>query len=539
MFSGLTIGGRLTVVLMILCLLLLAVGGFGFHGVRSNREAADRLRLDGEAALVIGRINATVFDSRLHLAYARLAMDDEVFRKEAQVIAENNARVRADLETLESVGRFLDAGVRGDFRRTVGDYVEHYLAPAEKFLTAADRNGFEVHYANGNRYYNALKESRTRLIESLEAIQKAEASHAEAIDARTLWLILAASLAGIAIALSLGWMVLRRIGHDAGALGAGLARIRHNRDLGSRLPVDGAGELAQIARATNELLADLASFVAQVGRYAGESIDSAARLLTEAGEVSAAAEQQKMRSHEAGETLARLRDQLKTLAERAKDAQRRAIEGEKLGEEGERVVRTTAEEIDKIAGQVDTAAEGVRRLEQQSAEIDRIVSAITEIADQTNLLALNAAIESARAGETGRGFAVVADEVRKLAERTQHLTGEIQVALGAIREETGAAIARMDESKVVVATGVAAARDSAGRIAEIGAALASIAASVSEVSALLASEERQAEAAAAAIQATAELAEENAARAAASLELARRSEQSSRALASQVAGYRA
>ena len=121
--------------------------------------------------------------------------------------------------------------------------------------------------------------------------------------------------------------------------------------------------------------------------------------------------------------------------------------------EGIQILNKAVVDMNEIKNNIGGLSDIIKQLSQSSTQIGDILNVIDDIADQTNLLALNAAIEAARAGEHGRGFAVVADEVRKLAERTQKATGEVEVIIKTLQDDSNKASSNMDKALVSVNRG--------------------------------------------------------------------------------------
>ncbi|MGN7741491.1 Cache 3/Cache 2 fusion domain-containing protein [Pseudomonas sp. 22526] len=246
---------------------------------------------------------------------------------------------------------------------------------------------------------------------------------------------------------------------QADALGKG--------DLSARLNVSSQDEIGQLASSFNQMGQALSTMVEHI-RKAAEEVNGRAQALS--GLSGGAYEGMEQQSGEISSMAGAVEEFSATslnIADNMGNTERLAQENAQQTRIGRTSMEEASASLEQIAGALNSTATVINTLGQRSEEIGGIVGVITAIADQTNLLALNAAIEAARAGEQGRGFAVVADEVRNLASRTREATDEISVMINSIQQETGNAIATMEQGNVLMQEGLSRNANVASALARI------------------------------------------------------------------------
>jgi len=218
-------------------------------------------------------------------------------------------------------------------------------------------------------------------------------------------------------------------------------------DLSHKLDESGQDEFAELARNCNSLVDSLRNLIESIVNRSAQLAAAAEQTSAVTAQSTTAIEEQRNQVEQAASATTEMSSTAQSVLASANDA---LGEIKHADDEAERVKQISArnrQTIEQLANEVDSAAQVINQLQQDSASIGGILDVIRGIAEQTNLLALNAAIEAARAGEQGRGFAVVADEVRTLASRTQESTSEIQTMIEALQTGAGKAVTVMDTGK--------------------------------------------------------------------------------------------
>lgn len=250
------------------------------------------------------------------------------------------------------------------------------------------------------------------------------------------------SLFVVSVALSVSYLLLTRMLQPLGTVTGALQRIAEG-DLRLELQKQGQGEIGILAHSASQMLTHLRDLIEKIQHVTDVLSDSSMQMTESSHRGLESAGQQRYQVEQISDAIQRLSEasaqveaQAFTTAERTGQ-----VDGEIAS--SREVVEGSIKDIHRLATQIRTSEEVVRRLRSKTDSIGDFLMIIQGVANQTNLLALNAAIEAARAGEHGRGFAVVAEEVRALSLRTTQNTQEIQSItdeLQALSEETVASI---------------------------------------------------------------------------------------------------
>ena len=415
MFKNMKIGAKLFLLLGFLSLLLIAIGVLGLRGIKTTDDSLETVYNDRlMPATLLAKIDSLrrekIQEQLLALQHdpkipvSKLHEADHPVTRHTDAVAANRPKIdklweqyMAATLTPEEKRLAESFNVARESLRDEGQEPMMAFLKEKKFDEAGLHgvNKLMPIFKQAEQDFGALMQLQIDVAKNLK--DKADADYA-----RTRNLAIASIIAGILLALGIGYGIIRSI----------------------------TGRLSESVSAISSSATQIAATITQHERTASQQV-------TAASETSATIEELSASSRRSAEQAANAAG----VAEKASAA---TLQG---GDATHQAVAAMSGLKDKITAMADQ----ILRLGEQTGQIGSIATLVKDLSGEINMLALNAAVEAARAGEHGKGFAVVAGEVRKLAGQSKKSAEQASALVADIQKSTNSSIMMTEEGTRTVA----------------------------------------------------------------------------------------
>ncbi len=239
--------------------------------------------------------------------------------------------------------------------------------------------------------------------------------------------------------------------------GVEFAKALSQGDLTRTLDIDQSDEIGILAKAMNQMSANLNQMFTELTQGVEVLASSSTELSAISSQMSTSADQSSDKSGTVAAAAEEMSSGMNSVAAASEQAstniQMVATAAEEMSSTINEIARSTEKGRSVTNDAVirsGKASEKVGQLGIAARQIGSVTETIAEISEQTNLLALNATIEAARAGEAGKGFAVVAGEIKDLAKQAAEATQKIRESIDGIQNTTDTTVNEIEQITIVI-----------------------------------------------------------------------------------------